>query len=51
MVEDVGIKAYFYKTRAAGTYLDTNGDYLIERKKLKTQEEEDIIKMKGWYQR
>lgn len=49
MVEDVGTKGYFYKTRVAGTYLDSNEDYLIERKKIKTQEEEFfIIKMKGW---
>lgn len=37
-----------FMARVAGTYLDTTGDYLIERKKLKTREEGDIIKMKGW---
>lgn len=44
LAEDVGIKGYFYKMRAAETFLYPDGDDLIERKKLKNQKEEGVTK-------
>lgn len=42
LAEDVGLKGYFYKMRAAETFLYPDGDDLVERKKLKNQKEEGV---------
>lgn len=47
LIEDVGIKGYFYKVRVARAYLYTNGGDPVERKQLKTQGEEGTTKTEG----